>query len=157
MKLYRYSPIHSQESLGKAVGYVAEKSQELCAKLTAEHLEFSGVLTICSHYYEEYDVLANILTEMGTFDKEHNGPRVVLHKPFKTPYGQIARLRIRHPDPYRYQVGAGDFRVADYEQFKQAHLTDDNPYIREIIRPDLTMLEFWHPDYDVVGYIVKKE
>jgi hypothetical protein len=68
----------------------------------------------------------------------------------------ITHVRLRTPDPYRFQVGAGDFKVDNYNAFKDDYLQANNPYLREIVRPDLTMLEFWHPDFDVTGHIVKK-
>ena len=140
MKLYRYSPIKSKEALLSAVAYIISQSQKLSLELIGENLPFSGKLTICAHYFNEYKLLQSILLELGTFDLHHNGDRVLLNNPIQTSFGNITHLRVRQPDPYRFQVGAGDFKVDDYVAFKTKHLRPDNPYLREIIRPDLTML-----------------
>ena len=156
MKLYRFSPIKSEINLFKAIDYILDQSQKLAIKVIDVNLPFSGKITVCTHYFEEYTALQPILHRIGTFDLHHNGDRVILTKPIMTLHGTITHVRLREPDPYRFQVGAGDFKVDDYVAFKTKYLRPDNPYLREIIRPDLTMLEFWHPDFDVAAYIVKK-
>lgn len=154
MKIYRFSPMTNVNELQEAAEYVIEQSQKLISHIAKTNLQFSGYLTICSHYYEEFETLKNEQRKLGVFDSEHNGTYVLLTAPITTEWGPIERLRVRHPDPYRYQVGCGDFHVNDYEAAKNRFLSFA-PYVREIVRPDLTMLEFWHPDFDVTAYIVK--
>jgi hypothetical protein len=156
-KLYRFSPITDEVRFNVAINYVLSETQKLCKEIIGKNLEFSGYLTIFSHNYDEFENLKRILLKIGKFESEHNSLYALLNKPIKTKYGEILRLRVRQPDPYRCQVGYGDFTVADYELFKKENLKKCAPYLREIVRPDMTMLEFWHPDFDVLAYIVKEK
>ena len=66
----------------------------------------------------------------------------------------INYLGIRIVDPYRLQVGCGDYEIENFEIFKEQHL-NKSPYIRQF--QDKEMIEVWHPDFDVLGYIIPKE
>ncbi len=67
----------------------------------------------------------------------------------------IEYVGIRVPDPYRAQVGCGDFVVSNYEEFKTKCL-GKSEFIREVPHQKYEMLELFHPDVDVLGYIVKE-
>ena len=153
--LYRFGPINNKTELIKSVNYVIEENQKLCYKILGKNLQFSGYLTICAHYLDEFENLKKILLKIGKFDSEHNGLYVLLNDPIKTKFGEILKLRVRQPDPYRFQVGCGDFNIEDYDKFKDSYLEKHSPYLREIVRSDITMLEFWHPDFDTLAYVVK--
>jgi hypothetical protein len=54
------------------------------------------------------------------------------------------------------QVGCNDFDIVNYEIFKKENLSKYQNNLRLIERPDYEMIKFFHPDYDVLAYIVSK-
>lgn len=93
---------------------------------------------------------------MGTAYDENNGPRVMLHAPIIVGENIITHLRIRKPDPERPQVGCNDFAIEDYEAFKTKYLSRFPENLILIERSDYEMIEFRHPDFDVLAYIVSR-
>ncbi|MEK7572150.1 MAG: hypothetical protein AAB553_07820 [Patescibacteria group bacterium] len=65
---------------------------------------------------------------------------------------QIKLLGVRVVDPYRMQVGCGDYEVENFAAFRKKYL-NTSPFIRDA-KDAHDMLELWHPDYDVLGYII---
>lgn len=155
MQLYRFSQIKSEKQLHEAVVYVADTTSQLAEKVIGKTLPIKS-LTIFAHYPDEFEKLSEIAKTIGNVFNENNGPRVALHKPITAGENTITHLRIRKPDPYRMQVGCNDFDISDYEIFKSENLLKypDNP--RLIKRPDYEMIEFFHPDFDVLAYVVSK-
>ena len=92
---------------------------------------------------------------MGNLKSENHGPLVELSTPLKLTNGELKLLRIREPDPYRMQVGCSDFIVPDYQEFKNQFL-GKSENLRLIERPDLELIEFFHPDFDVLAYVLSK-
>jgi hypothetical protein len=95
MKLYRFSPIKSEENLLETIAYVIYQSQKLVFKVIKTNLPFSGKLTVCTHYFEEYRELEPILRGLGSFDLNHNGDRIVLNNPITTASGVITHVRLQ--------------------------------------------------------------
>ncbi len=60
----------------------------------------------------------------------------------------------RKPDPYRSHVGCGDYVVDNYNELKTKYL-GKSPNVRAVQHQKYQMLELFHPDVDVLGYIVK--
>lgn len=83
---------------------------------------------------------------MGSFDHESNGTFVKLHSPISFKGNQVIMLRIRKPDPYRMHVGCCDF--------KAKILKENSKNLREIVRPEYNMIEFFDFDFDVLAYVV---
>lgn len=155
MKLYRFSPIASEEQLLEAAVYVAEKASELSEAAIGKALPIKSV-TVFSHYPQEFERLKQMLDSLGVFNDDSNGPRMMLHKPFQAAGNTLSLLRVRKPDPYRMQAGCADFDVPSYPEFKEAYAPKNLPNIRLVERPDYEMYEFFHPDYDVLAYVVSK-
>lgn len=155
MKLYRFSPINDKEQLYKAIFYIANKTTELCKKITGNEYLISG-LTVFAHYPEEFERLKNIVFELGNFERENNGPYVRLNEPIQLLNNKLELLRIRKPDPYRLYVGCNDFEVEDYKSFKKQFLDKNLNNLRLIERPEYEMIEFFDPDYDVLAYVVSE-
>lgn len=155
MRLYRFSPIKDEKRLREAVVYVAEKTSELARKIIGKSLPISS-LTIFAHYPDEFEKLSKIVKTLGNFFNENNGPRVALHDPIKVGKNTITHLRIRKPDPYRMQVGCNDFDISDYDTFKNEYLSKYPNHLRLIKREGYEMIEFFHPDFDVLAYAVSR-
>lgn len=154
MQLYRFSPIKNEKQLHEAVIYVASKTSELAREIIGKSLPISS-LTVFAHYPDEFEKLSEIVKTIGNFSNENNGPRVALREPIKIGKNTITHLRIRKPDPYRMQVGCNDFDTG-YESFKRENLLKYPNNLRLIKRESYEMVEFFHPDFDVLAYVVSK-
>ncbi len=152
-RLYRFSRIEDQERLIAAVRYVAESTTDMLKEITGESLPI-GPLTVFSHYPDEFENLKSILVSMGQVTHQNNGPFVRLDQPIKVGDQKIVNLRVRMPDPYRMQVGCNDFIVNDYVKYKGGVLHTFSQNVRLFDRPDFEMIEFYHPDYDVLAYVL---
>lgn len=152
-KLYRFSPIRDEKTLREAINYIATQTTALCKKITGKEFQIEP-LTIFSHYQAEFEYLKSLLLTIGKFDNDkHHGLYVRLNEPIQLPHNTLTLLRVRQPDPYRMQVGCDDFIISDVEKFKQEYL-DAHPFnLRVIDRPDMEMIEFYDPDFDVLAYI----
>lgn len=155
MKLYRFSPIQNEDECTKALEFIQVKLRELSKLVTEE--DFSvNTLKIFAHYEDEYTYLRSWVDSIGI--GEDNGSStsyyVKPHEPTIINGDHIELVGVRVPDPYRSQVGCGDYVVANYDELKNKYL-GRSPYIREIWKDTYHMLELFHPDFDVLGYIVK--
>lgn len=94
--------------------YVSEKN------LTLDYI------TLFSHSDPELTDLIAASQAIGQQIDEHNGPVFRLNQPITFPNGILKYFRIRKPDIKRPQIGCGDFKVADYESFKNKYLGRKN-------------------------------
>lgn len=169
MKLYRFSPIKDQETLLEAVDYVASKATRLMFKLDGE-VRVINYLTIFSHYADEYHTLRDIMQGLGEGESANNGERFTLKSPIKVHamnldvnyeiqkvYQTIKDVRIRLPDPYRMQVGCCDVDTSEVDFWYHDDYGGINANSRVIDRPDIRMIEYFHPDYDVLVYSVQPQ
>lgn len=155
MGKFRFSPIENKEGLVEAVEYIATNTSELCKKIIGRSLPIHS-LTVFSHSENEFEFLKGLLGTMGTPYNENNGPRVTLYEPTIVGENIITHLRIRKPDSERPQVGCNDFDVENYEVFRAEYLAKHPENLILIKRPDYEMIEFRHPDFDVLAYVVSR-
>ena len=156
MKIYRYSPIKSTETCLESLQYIDEKLRELSAVVLDEQLPIN-TLKIFAHYEDEYTFLRNWVDTLGKNEDEGSATSyyIKLTKPMTVNDDPIEYVGIRVPDPYRSQVGCGDFVVDNFEEFK-AKYVGKSSFVREVPHQKYQMLELFHPDIDVLGYIVKE-
>jgi|SRR3989344_3605728 len=150
-KLYRFSPIKSEEQIRKAFSYIALELDKLSKKVIGKSLHID-TLKIFAHYPEEYNFVHKYISKLGQ-EAPFNSKTSFYVKVQQNIEGfDIKYLGIRIADPYRLHVGCGDYYESkDFENLnKQANI---NPLMR-VFKED--MLEIWHPDFDILGYIVKK-
>lgn len=151
MHIYRYSPIEDLETLHTAIEYVAVEMMVLLSKATDQDFPIEYI-TVFAHYQDEYERLVALLPQLGEVSEANNGVKVTLTEPLF----QVSKIRIRKPDPYRMQVGCGDFAVPSFNDFKETFL-HQSKFLRCIERPEYEMIEFFDPDIDVLGYVVSNE
>lgn len=157
MRLYRFSPISDKETAQKALEHVHDGLRKLSRLVAVEEELPINTLKLFAHYNTEYTFLKNWVDELGTNEDEPS-PTSYYVKPHQAVSIQgdvIKYVGIRVADPYRSQVGCGDYVVADFEFFKRKYL-GKSEFIREVTHPRYEMLELFHPDVDVLGYIVKE-
>ena len=154
MQLYRFSPIEDYEQCSEALVYINEQLKALIKVVIQTEFPID-TLKIFAHYDAEYTFLRNWIDTIGENDGSSEPSYYVKPtKPIEINDSQINLIGIRTPDPYRSQVGCGDYAVEDYEAFKSTYLGGSS-FIREIVHSKFEMLEVFHPDFDVLGYIVK--
>ena len=155
MKLYRFSPIQSSEACKKALEYIDLKLRELSRLTISENLPVN-TLKIFAHYPDEYQFLRSWVTTLGNAEPQ-NSPTSYYVRPASSMVvnlDPIEYVGIRVPDPYRGQVGCGDFVVSNFKKFKSKYGTSQ--FVRPVAHQKYDMLELFHPEIDVLGYIVRE-
>lgn len=166
-KIYRFSPIAKRAVLLEAIEYVAKQATKMLFRNQGYTLPIKYV-TIFSHFNDEYEELKKLSAELGVQSGTNNGVKIVLENPIQVRAMKlevngreedithfIEAIRIRKPDPYRMQVGCCDFEYeGDYEWLADTE-TLSNSVARRIQRPDMDMVEFHDPNFDVLAYVVK--
>lgn len=136
--------------------YIDKKLREL-SKIIIEEQPPVNTLKIFAHYENEYIFLKEWANSIGK-NEDSDSTTSYYVRPFEPTAinnDPIEYIGIRVPDPYRAQVGCGDYVVENYDEFKDKYL-NTSVYIREVAHHKYEMLELFHPDIDVLGYIVKK-
>ncbi len=156
MQLYRFSPIKTDEDIQASLKYIQQELRRLSALVMDEVLPIN-TLKIFAHYDEEYDYLKKWIDRIGDVDdaSSETSYYVAPKTTIKINEDPIEFVGIRKPDPYRSHVGCGDYVVPNFEELKDKYL-GSSPYIRQVPHAKYEMLELFHPDIDVLGYIVKE-
>ncbi len=150
MNFYRFSPITSEKSFNEAITYITIKLDTMSQQLFQTKLPIT-TLKLFAHYPDEYEYLLTLINHMGSpapFNSETSS-YVKVNKEIRE--HAVKYVGIRIIDPYRLQVGCGDYEIPYFADFKRKWL-DTSPWIREFSND---MLEIWHPDFDVLGYVVQ--
>jgi hypothetical protein len=149
--LYRFSPIEDEKTLNNVLAYLVVELDKLAQTVFKKSLAIT-TLKVFPHYLDEYDYLRSIISSLGDPAPFNSKTSFYVGVARKIEGHEIKYLGVRVVDPYRLQVGCGDYEVEDFEQFKIEYL-NSSPFIRSF-RED--MIEIWHPDFDILGYVVKK-
>ena len=150
-KLYRFSPIKDEKELEQVLDYLTTELEKLSRKLFDHKLPIT-TLKIFSHYQDEYEYLHNLVIKMGpkaSFSSE-TSTYVQVSKNIRG--YDISYLGIRIVDPYRLHVGCGDYEIDNFDEFKKKY-AGKTPCVRDFSDD---MIEIWHPEYDVLGYVISK-
>jgi len=163
MKLYRLSPIKSEEQLLEAIKHIHFACFELCKKVFGKYLPVAGNMGLFCHYDDEYKFLTKLREELTQQSDNFNQKYFRLRNPIIIPTHEdvpetiYTYLYIRRPDQYRAQVGDIDFVLDDekYTELKKS-LQNGSQIIngtKIFDRPNLDMIELSDPDIDALGYI----
>ena len=162
MKLYRFSPIKSEEELIEAIRHTHLACFELCKKAFGHYLPAAGNIGIFCHYDEEYKFLTELRKQLTQESDNINQKYFRLHENIVIPsQGDVpettyTHLYIRQPDPYRAQVGDVDF-VIEESNFKEVKTSLQEGKVMEgariFPRADLDMIELLDPDVDALVYV----
>lgn len=150
-KRYRFSPIKDTQAFDQALIYITGELEKLSKELLGKDLPIT-TLKVFPHYPEEYDYLYKHIQSLGLAASFNSETSYYAKVDRKILGHDIKFIGVRIVDPYRLHVGCGDYKVEDLEKFKKE--INPSPFIRSF-RED--MLELWHPDFDVLGYIVSSE
>lgn len=143
----------NREKLQEIVNYIASQGLKAIKDNTDNEPSDLDYLAIFSKAENEYKDLDSFLDPLGQeIDKEvsKTGRTFKLFEPLMTPVGLINLLKVRRPDPTRPQRGAPDFRVPNYNQFKEKYLINGGN-MTLMIRSAYEMIEI--KGADVLVYI----
>lgn len=166
MKLYRFSPIKSEEELLEAIKHTHLECHKLCNQSLGKYLPVAGNIGIFCHYDDEYDYLTEVRKKFTKPSDNPNKKYFELYQPIvipafeDTPETTYTYLYIRKPDPYRAQVGDVDFifEEPDYTELKTSLLNGAQTKGARIFpRGDLDMIELYDPDSDALGYLSPRD
>lgn len=149
-QIYKFSPISNTEEFNHALVYVSTELIRMSEELLDIRL-VPNTLKIFAHYFDEYEFLLKHVSSLGEKAAFSSGTSYYSKVNKVIQGAQIDYIGIRKVDPYRLHVGCGDFEVEDLNKFKQVYLGKSR-YIREFSEE---LVEIWHPDFDVLGYVIE--
>jgi hypothetical protein len=151
-KLYTFSPITTKVQFDEALVYVIRRCGDLSEELTGTRLTLSTA-KIFAHYPEEFELMKKLIVEYGEPSNIGRSTSLYVSSSLDIEGSHLVNIGIRIPDPYRMQVGCGDFDVANPQKFVASLPKNEYGFIRPF--PDMAdkFIELWHPDYDIAGYI----
>lgn len=165
MKLYRFSPIETQEQLLGAIKHTHFECFKLCKEAFGKYLPVAGNMGVFCHYDKEYQFLTKLREEITESSDNLNQKYFRLYDPIVIPAKDdipettYTYLYIRRPDQYRAQVGDVDFVISDDEYTLLKKALQEGSSIngaRVFDRPDLDMIELSDPDIDALAYVSTK-
>jgi hypothetical protein len=146
----------NKRELEKIVYYLVEQGLSAIKDNTDEKEAVIDYVAIFSKDENEYRDLEFVAESMGEeVDKEtvRTGRTFLLKEPMKTPAGILSLIKIRKPDATRPQRGAPDFKIRDYQQFKDKYLRRSGNFTL-MLKKDYEMIEI--KGVDVLVYIPDK-
>lgn len=149
---FRFSPITDEDTLNKAFEYVAAELRKLSLKILNEKLPIT-TLKIFPHFQEEYEYLYKLISSMGKPAPFNSKTSFYSKTSKQIDENAIKYLGVRIVDPERPQVGCGDYEINNFDEFREKY-AGKSKFVRDF-RKD--MLEIWHPDFDVLGYVIPAE
>lgn len=142
----------AQDQVLEIVYYIVDS----CIKLKDKHTDQTNApvnyVAIFAQSDEEYDQLSRVTQEIGAaVQKTATGEVYKLHSPIKTAAGILQLLKIRRYYPDHPERGDTDFRVDNYQSFKDKYLDNSN-HFNLITRTNYEMIELRDPEFDVLAY-----
>ncbi len=147
--LYRFSPIENEKVFKQVLEYLTSELEKLSQKLLKQSLPIT-TLKVFPHYPEEYAYLHKLISKKGPKASFSSDTSLYVQVNEKIKGHNIKYLGVRIVDPYRLQVGCGDYEIKNIEEFKKQN-TNTSQFVRNF-RED--MVELWHPNFDILGYVV---
>lgn len=131
------------------VNYIVSRSTELKGKYTDASLAPVEFACIFCHSEEEYQEFTRIIQTIGKIiERTQSGYTYLLDEPIITVAGPLRLVKIRKPDPKRFERGDADFN-SNYQNFKKLH--EGDPKFELIKRETFEMLRLSHPEFDVMA------
>ncbi len=148
-KIYRFSPINNDKSFREVLEYLTSELEKLSKELLNQSLPIT-TLKVFAHYPDEYDYLYKLISGMGKKASFSSDTSLYVEVNEKIKGYDIKYLGVRIVDPYRLHVGCGDYEIEDFQQFKVTN-SNKSQFVRDFTDD---MVELWHPNFDVLGYVV---
>ncbi len=135
----------TKQDLEQIVNYIVEQGQRAISENTDEtnlSIDYMGIFCKDDSEFLEMESLLSTLGKPGDKTATKSGSTFLLDTPFDTPAGLLKVLKARKPDKTRPQRGAPDFKVNDYQAFKEKYfLSGTNSNFSLMIRKEYEMFE----------------
>lgn len=99
----------------------------------------ANYVCIFAHSDQEYMDLDGFISSIGKVLRVTKMGNIFQIDPIDTSAGKIQILKIRKPDPKKWERGYVDFTVPDYKAFKEKYVSSDKFHI------------FERPGYEILG------
>lgn len=145
-----------RQELEKIVIYLVEQGLATIKRFTDEQNPVIEYAAIFSKDDNEFRNLEQIAETMGTeVNKEtiETGRTFLLDQPVDTVAGPVSLVKIRKPDDTRPQLGAPDFKIHNYSEFKEKYIRKNGNFTL-MLKKDYEMIEI--KGKDVLVYIPNK-
>ena len=129
---------------------IVKQSKELKDKYIKE---FNATLSYCCIFAqadEQYNELEDKTKKIGRLLAETKTGNLYQINPIETVAGTLNILKIRKPDMTRKELGDCDFKINDYEKFKDTYLLKDE--FKLIERETFEMIELMDNEFNVRAY-----
>jgi len=146
----------NKNELEKIVIYLVEQGISTIKRFTDEENPVIDYVAIFSKDEDEFKNLELVAETMGKeVDKVtiRTGKTFLLNQPLNTSAGILSLVKIRKPDDTRPQRGAPDFKIQNYQQFKEKYLGSNGNFTL-MPKKDYEMIEI--KGVDVLVYIPDK-
>jgi hypothetical protein len=156
IKTRRINGNMDKQKLHDLINYIVDQGIKAIRTSTQETDYTLDYLAIFCKNEEEFQDLLKFSKELGSTTDEHlnrTGVTIHLKKPITTKAGALEFLKIRKPDPTRPQRGAPDFKIKNYQAFKEKYLPTSGSFSL-LIRKDFEMIEL--KGVDVLVYFPSK-
>ncbi len=150
-RLYTFSPINDEVAFNKVLGYITSELEKLSQELLSQRLPIS-MLKVFAHYPKEYTYLHNLVSSRGPKASISSDKSLYVHVDETINGYHIKYLGVRIVDPYRMQVGCGDYEVSDFVEFRKKYI-HSTQFVRDA-KDSVDMIELWHPEFDILGYVI---
>lgn len=135
------------------ISYIVDRGLQTIKDNTQNQEAALDYVAIFSKDEDEYQALIALAAPLGKETdaaRSKTGRTFLLDEAISTPAGPLKIVKIRKPDPTRPQRGGPDFKVPNYEQFKEKYLKDGRN-LTLMVRSDYEMIEI--KGADVLVYI----
>jgi len=114
----------TENELEKIIFYLVKQGLMTLERFTDEKNGVIDYVAIFAKDENEFNDLLSVAETVGQeIDREtaKTGKTFLLNKPLDTTAGVLSLIKIRKPDDIRPQRGAPDFKIPDYQQFKNRY------------------------------------
>jgi len=146
----------NKQTLEKILIYIVEQGLKAIKDNTEgvdAVLDYVAIFSKNENEYKEMLSVAETLGEEVDKGTIKTGHTFLLKTPLETPAGQLKLIKVRIPDPVRPQRGAPDFKIQNYQEFKDKYLQSSGNFTL-MPRKEYEMIEI--KGVDVLVYIPNK-
>ena len=139
----------------KIINYIVEQGVETLKSTDGKDavIDYAAIFSKDEREFNSLMLVAETLGEEIDKETAKTGRTFLLNEAMETSAGKLSLIKVRLPDPARPQRGAPDFKITNYEQFKEIYLQSSGNFTL-MIRKDYEMIEI--KGIDVLIYIPSK-
>lgn len=116
-------------------------------------IDYVAIFSKDENEFKNLELVAETLGEEVDKENVKTGRAFLLNEPLKTSAGNLSLIKVRIPDATRPQRGAPDFKIQNYQQFKEKNLQSSGNFTL-MTRKDYEMIEI--KGVDVLVYVPSK-